>query len=260
MGSKLAGVAVLVTRPQPQGQALSERLAALGADAFAVPTIEIEPLPLTAELRTTLETLPQADWLVFVSRNAVRYGLQRMRELGLDPVAAAVAAVGPGSAAALAAAGIEVALQPQTGFDSEALLALPQWQDLTGADVVILRGLGGRQLLGQTLAARGAQVRYAELYRRRRPQTELAPALRRWRQAPRRLLIVTSGEGLDNLLAMAGDEQRPALMSAALITVSERVAGVARAQGFEGPVVVAPRPDNDGLLQAVLSVIEKDGD
>jgi uroporphyrinogen-III synthase len=255
----LAGVAVLVTRPQPQGQALSERLAALGADAVAVPTIEIEPLPLTAQLRAVLETLPRVDWLVFVSRNAVRYGLQRMRELGLASPAA-VAAVGPGSAAALAAEGVEVALQPQTGFDSEALLALPQWQDLRGAEVVILRGVGGRELLGGTLAARGARVRYAELYRRRRPPLDLAPALERWRQLPRRALIVTSGEGLDNLLAMAGDEQRPVLTAATLITVSERVAEAARAQGFQGPVVVASRPDNDGLIEAVLSVTEKDGD
>ena len=70
---------------------------------------------------------------------------------------------------ALARHGIHDVISPPLRFDSEALLELPQLTDVNGRRVIIFRGDGGRELLGETLAARGASVEYVSCYRRGRP-------------------------------------------------------------------------------------------
>lgn len=259
MSAPLAGLAVLVTRPREHAQALVRRLTGLGAEVAQVPAIEIEPVEPGPDLAEGLGQAAAADWLVFVSRPAVRYGLARLREAGLAlPQGAGLITVGPGSAAELEAAGLQATLHPRAGFNSEALLAMPALQRLSGQEVVIVRGVGGRELLGQTLALRGARVRYLEVYRRRAPDAATAAPLRQWQRRPRRLAIVTSQEGLANLVGLTDAADRAALLAADLVTVSERVVQAARTQGFQGRVVVALRPDDDGLTEAVLSVQEQD--
>lgn len=258
MSGPLTGCAVLVTRPREHAPALLSRLGELGATAVALPTLEIESLPLEPPLVEALREAVAADWLVFVSRIAVREGLARFAELGLTiSPRSALAVVGPGSAAALTEAGLAVRLQPLAGFDSEALLEAKEFSTeyVAGKSVVICRGAGGRELLAETLRERGATVRFAELYRRRVPQIDAAPALKRWLGQPRRLVVVTSVQGLTNLISMAGPHAS-ALWPAALITVSERIAAEARRRGFEGRMVVAARPDDEGLIEAALSAHE----
>jgi uroporphyrinogen-III synthase len=86
-----------------------------------------------------------------------------------------VFAVGPGTARALQAHGLDSIITPD-GQDSEALLALPQLADVAGKRVVIVRGVGGRALLADTLRARGAQVDFMECYRRMRPRADAGAA------------------------------------------------------------------------------------
>ena len=84
----------------------------------------------------------------------------------------------------------------EDGFDSEALLALPEMRDLAGKRVVIFRGDGGRELLGDTLIARGAIVEYAECYRRSKPTSDAAVLLRLWARDEVLGIVITSSEGL----------------------------------------------------------------
>src|SRR6185295_12379471 len=99
-------------------------------------------------------------------------------------------------------------IAPQSGADSEALLAAPELADVTGKRVLIVRGEGGRALLGNMLAARGATVNYAECYRRVRPVADAAPLIADWQRGLIHAVTVSSAEGLDNLLAMTGSEGR----------------------------------------------------
>jgi len=96
---------------------------------------------------------------------------------GRLPVGLRIATVGQGSAKALRDAGIQDVIAPQDRSDSEALLALPPLQDVRGWKVVIFRGDGGRELLGDTLKARGAEVEYATCYQRSKTQQNLSALL-----------------------------------------------------------------------------------
>lgn len=244
-----ASPSVLVTRPSPQGEALCTRLTAAGFPAQHLPTLRIEPVPALA--LDTLDALARADWVIFISRNAVEHALALLGERQhLLLKGAALAAVGPATAQALRQHGLTVACSPGDGYTSEALLAQPELRRLEHAEVVIVRGVGGRELLAQTLRGRGARVRYAEVYRRALPPAAPAQALSAWLAAARRILIITSREGLDNLLALAPPKALSAVRSAAVIVVSERLQALARTLGFDA-VHVARGPDDQALLSAV---------
>src|SRR3990167_7545431 len=120
------------------------------------------------------------------------------------PPALKIATVGQGSAKALHELGIAEVIAPAEHFDSEGLLALPELQNVAGWRVLILRGDGGRELLGDTLRARGATVEYAACYRRSKPQQDIAALI----DAVPDALTVTSSEALDHLWQMLGDTRR----------------------------------------------------
>jgi uroporphyrinogen-III synthase len=251
----LAGHAVLVTRPQAQADTLCGRLRALGAQPVPLPTLLIGPPNPSPGLEANLTAAPRADWVIFVSRNAVHYGLRLLHERGLslNPRARLVT-VGGGTAQALREHGLEVFCTPGRGFDSEALLEMPQFSAGRGESVLIFRGEGGRPLLGETLRRRGAKVSYAEVYRRELPRTEASPALRQWRDNGTRWVLATSQEGLANLLQMAGDAGDE-LRQARLLVVSHRIADQARGLGWVGPVILTSEPGDEGVIEAMVTAV-----
>ena len=119
-------------------------------------------------------------------------------------------APGPGTAEALAAAGIAGARIPATTFDSEGLLELPELADVRGKRVLILRGDGGREHLGDTLRARGAHVEGVSCYRRARPRSDTKGLGEAFRDGAIDIVTITSSEALDNLWAIADDSLRAA--------------------------------------------------
>lgn len=250
----LHSLAVLVTRPAGQAKSLCRRLHVLGAEVYRLPTLAIAPSPLDGALRQSLHRAAAADWLVFVSRNAVEVGLDAMHRAGLSPhPSCRLAAVGPATADALESRGLRVHLCPQEGFNSEALLAEPEW-DVRGRRVAIMRGAGGRGLLGESLRGRGALVEYIEVYRRALPKIDADPILAAWLSRPAPVAVLTSGDGSANLMRLAPHRHREALRNAALVCISARVAGNAAAFGFRGERVVAPTPGDDGVIDALRSI------
>ncbi len=238
MTGPLAGRTVLVTRPAHQTQGLAERIRAAGGDAFVFPALAIGAVP-HADLAASLARLPTADVLVFVSPNAARFGMAAIRTAGGLPPAARVFAVGPGTARALTDAGVDGVTIPD-GQDSEALLALPALQDVAGRQVLIVRGVGGRPLLAETLAARGAQVAFLECYRRTCPDGDPAPLLARWQAGGIDAVTVASAETLHNLARMLGQPgvrllaHTPVFAPHAKIAEAARRFGVTRAITTQG--------------------------
>jgi uroporphyrinogen-III synthase len=189
---------IVVTRPRGLAGNLARLIEGAGGRALLFPAIEI-----VAATNIAPVTLSPGDIAVFVSPSAVHMALPRLAQL---PDGVRIAAIGAGTRRELEHRGVQRVLAPGTGADSEALLALPELQSLPGARVVIFRGEGGRSLLGDTLAERGARVEYVECYRRQRPLADARPLIDDWRRGRVHALTVSSAQALTNLLDMLGAE------------------------------------------------------
>ena len=243
----LSGLGVLVTRPAGQAASLLARLRELGADPVPFPTLEILPPADPDTLARRLADLATYDLAIFVSPTAVQYGLAAVSAW---PPGLRAAGVGQGTAAALRAAGIQTVLAPREGADSEHLLALPELADMAGRRVLVFRGEGGRELLAESLAARGATVDYAECYRRGLPGADPAPLLGTWRQGGIQAVTVLSSQGLDNLFILLGTEGAGLVRSTPLFAPHARIAEHARALGITE--AIATRPGETGLMEGLM--------
>jgi uroporphyrinogen-III synthase len=122
-------------------------------------------------------------------------------------------------------------------------------QSVAGQRVVIFRGDGGRELLGDTLTARGARVDYVECYRRARPQADARPLLDAWDGNALHAVTITSSEGMRNLYAMVGESGRAQLRGTPVFAPHPRIATVARELGCSH--VIDTAPGDDGLMEAL---------
>lgn len=247
----LAGVRVLVTRPQTQVENLVRLIEARGGEAIRFPVIEIAEPQDTQALLAVIGRLKDFALAIFISPNAVNRAMNLILARGGLPPALQVACVGRGSARELKHFGIENAIVPPGRFDSEALLELPELREVKGKRVVIFRGEGGRELLGDTLKARGAEIEYAECYRRVRPTADMTPLLRRWARGEIDIVSVTSVDGLHNLFDMVGKAGQHWMIRTPTVVVSGRMAEVCRELGFKSEPRVAATASDDAILEAI---------
>ena len=247
----LSGLSVLVTRPQHQSDGLCALIESAHGRPVRFPAIEIRGPADKRAAREALAGAGDADLLIFVSANAVQYAYPLLPEqLPLD---IQIAAVGSATAHTLSEHGLEPTLVPER-MDSEGLLALPELQEIAGRSVYILRGNGGRELLQQTLHARGADVHAIEVYRRELPQRRTAATnlVHGWEQLVD-VVIATSNAILDNLFTLLGDAGAERLRTTPLIVVSRRMAEHAAQCGCEHIHVANSARDRD-LLQSLCEL------
>jgi uroporphyrinogen-III synthase len=245
-GQPLKGRGIVVTRPAHQSQAFARLITSAGGRAILFPAIEIrdieDPLPFTQ----LIDRLDEFDLAVFVSPNAVERAMSLISARRKFPRRLQVAAVGGGSVRALERFGITGVLVPQGRSDSEALVELPALAAVNGRRVAVFRGAGGRDLLGETLRARGAAVEYAECYRRVRPELDAAPLLEAWTRKGVDAITITSSEGLRNFADMIGPSGRERLPSTPLFVPHPRIAEAAHGLGVRKVIVTGP--GDDGML------------
>ncbi len=228
----LEGRGIVITRPAAQAEELASLVEAQGARALRFPAIEIQEI---ADWQ--MPALGSFDLAVFVSPSAVQTVFQRIAQW---PPPLRAAAVGGGTRRELERRGVADVLAPQAGGDSEALLALPAMQEVSGKRVVIFRGEGGRELLGETLSERGAQVTYAECYRRVRPQADPGPLLEAWQRGEVHAVTVSSSQGLDNLVDLLGAAGRAYLERTPLFATHDRIAEHAKGHAIAEVRVAGP--------------------
>jgi uroporphyrinogen-III synthase len=247
----LDGLGVLVTRPEPQAGPLARRLAANGARVYRLPAVELSARGDRAAQRAALGPIDRFQWIVFVSANAVRFGvalLGERRDLCL-------AAVGRSTADALNHAGHRVALVPSAGFDSEGLLASTEFGHVQGQRILIVRGETGRELLAETLRMRGADVTYVDVYERRcaQPIPGVVSAVEaEWARGAIDAVTATSVELFRCFYEILSPAGRALLARTPLIAGAPRIAAAIREMGIEGPILVASQPDDAGLVDALL--------
>jgi uroporphyrinogen-III synthase len=245
----LHGAGIIVTRPARQAAGLAQQLAALGATPIVFPAIVILPPEDRAPLDRAHAALSTYDIAIFISANAAEYGVP-----AAWPANVAAMAPGPGTAAALVSTGVPAVRIPDTTFDSEGLLALPELADVAGKRVIIFRGGGGRGTLGDALRERGAAVDYVDCYRRAPPQTGSAGLAEVLRGRRAHALTLTSSEGLDNLCALVAADARGLLQRLPVFAPHPRIVLHARALGFDA---VATEGADAGLIAGLLEWFDR---
>jgi uroporphyrinogen-III synthase len=278
----LQGQVILNTRPVHQQAELTQMLQFDGARVLSFPLInieqinieqiDIEPIDIAAAPQSPAQSVlsplwpsvsppisrPIADYdiLLFVSRNAVE-GAFRFIEATDLRASTCFGVIGSATRTALAAAldnshfdlaGCLVAGEP---YNSETLLQAQALQQVAGKRVLILRGQHGRNLLGDELARRGAEVEYAEVYRRAVPRhgVEIFNQL----SAPcfPTLVILTSDEGMHNLFKLVDASAARALCRVPWLLISERMRESARKLGHNATVLIARNASDKGIRQTI---------
>ncbi len=247
----LFGKRIVLTRPEDQCIAARRKLADLGADVLLQPAITIGPPDDWAPLDGALARLDEFDWIVFSSVNGVEAFLRRLAHSGRDARAlgrAKLAAIGPGTADALAAWHLRADLVPGE-FRAEALAAALVTQAKgSPRRFLLVRASRGREVLAETLTAAGHAVTQAVAYRSTdttEPDAEIAAFLKAgkidW-------ITVTSSAIARSLAALFGDDLR----KAKLASISPITSGVLRELGYP-PAAEAEEFTLDGIIQSIVA-------
>ena len=239
---------ILVTRPEPAAAELVSRLHAQGKQAWSLPLIEFAPGNDLQQLPAALATLKRGDLVFLLSQQVIHFA---QHAINAWPADVDYYAIGRSTALAFhTISGLQVTY-PHAHETSEELIKLATLQQMAGKHVLILRGNQGRELLAETLIARGAQVTYAECYQRCQKHYDGAIEGRRWRDRNIDTLVVTSGEMLHQLYSLFPEVDREEwLLRCRLLVVSERLASLAANLGWQ-TIQVADGADNDALLRAL---------
>lgn len=242
--SPLHGLPVLVTRPLDQAEGLAQAIADAGGIPLLFPLLDITAVADVHALHAQLKRLAEFDLAIFISPNAVSYGMAAIAAAQAQ-LPRQVATIGAGSARALRAAGVSKVIVPNERSDSEALLAMPELATMKGQRVMILRGDGGRELLADTLRARGATVEYATCYQRSKTRKTLQELL----SLHPEVLTVTSSEALAHLREMLGADV--SLLHLPLFVPHTRIAEAAVRLGWNE--VILSGAGDDGLLLSLIA-------
>lgn len=248
----LFGKQVIVTRARAQAVELNDLLSELGADVVELPVIELAPMEDYSELDDCIRQLEQYQWIIFTSVNAVDYFLMRLRASGRDirSIRGRLCAIGPATAAALAACHLTVDLVPDD-HRSEGVAASFRYLDLRSARILLPRAAEARELIPEALSGLGAHVDVVDAYRNIVP-ADAAERIRTYLAKGRRpdWITFTSGSTVRNFLALA---DRGSLEDVKVASIGPSTSEVIRKHGFE--VYAEADPSTvPGLVQAILNL------
>lgn len=250
IATPLHGRHIVITRPIGQAAKLSNLIEKAGGQAVSFPLIEITPLNDYKAFEDCISQLDQYDWAIFISSNAVQNGMPFVSKLNL-PSSLKFAAIGPSTAAELSKFGIQNTLIPEDRFDSESLLATPEMQAVNNQKVMIFRGVGGREVLAETLKLRGAEVHFAECYQRINPQKDLSALTALSNQDALDAIVITSSEAMRHLLVMANHQAW--LKNVKLCVNHARIAEEPSQLGLN--VSVATAPGDEAMLTCLIKAL-----
>ncbi|MDJ0834185.1 MAG: uroporphyrinogen-III synthase [Gammaproteobacteria bacterium] len=245
-----SSVTCLVTRPAHQTELLNRLLTEAGFYPLNFPTIAIAAASPTPFLTGLPDNIRDYDLVLFVSRNAVDFSFHFLDPEQV-PADLQFGVIGKGSWMALKDHGIESQIIPASSYNSEGLLQSPALQKVAGKRVLIMRGQEGRNLLGDTLRERGAEVDYCEVYRRELPATTAEDfALLTAEHIPE-IVVFTSAEGLHNCFKLLNQPQADQLRGLPWLLISDRMRETARDLGHNAEVIIAGTASDEGIVLAL---------
>lgn len=251
----LNGAHVLVTRPEHQAEKLSGLIEATNGVAIRFPTLEIVPLNHSLQIQNTMAQLESYQWLIFISANAVTMqGYYSDSDKIKNLSSTRIAAIGKATAQALQQRALVVDLVPESGYNSQALLAMADMQVIKGQKCLIIRGENGHEELADTLRTRGATVEYLDVYKRIMPTIDSSQVMIMIEKKKLDVITITSGEALKNLVSMVGKSSHQSLFEIPLVVVSNRIRQIAAEIGFKRIAVTQSPSDNAVLETVIMSV------
>ncbi len=247
---------VMVTRPAGQAENLYRLIESVGGKAIHFPVIDIHPQDNPDLQNDLLAGLDEFGLVIFVSRNAVHYTDRLAPGIFSKLNKMTVFAMGIGTTQELRDKGVKKVIYKKNGTGSEALMEVKELQseNISGQEIVIVRGVGGRELLGEVLQERGAMVRYIEVYRREKPEFDPMVLRKIWHVDQPDAIVVTSAEGMQNLIDMTDQADRYILFNTPLVVISPRLQAVATSLGFKGMTQIASDSSDNGLMQVLVKL------
>jgi uroporphyrinogen III methyltransferase / synthase len=239
---------VVVTRAREQASELRMRLEALGAEVVELPTIAIAPLEIT------LPNLADYAWIAFTSTNGVEAFFEATDDAGLDTRALAgirIAAIGPGTSAALVERGVRVDLLPER-YVAESLVEAFPLPEAEGARVLVARADQARDVLPEGLVEKGYAVDVLPVYRTVTAEPDPA-AVERVRAGDVDAITFTSSSTVTNLLGALGGLPAP---QPKVVSIGPVTSETARQRGLEVDVEATEHTIN-GLVRAVVDAFDR---
>ena len=238
---------VVLTRQQQFLGNMANILESLDYQPVVIQTMDIEPV-YDAALLKTLKNLQDYTDIVFVSRNAVEVGMALIKQQQLDiPVSCRVMAVGAETAKQLYKYGVD-SLFPDHRDGMEALLSVGQLADLSGRNILMIRGTGGLTWPAVEMRKRGARVEMADVYKDSIPGN-LQQNFQALYDKHARIagVFLHSVNSTKNFIAVMR-ENEDQYSQTVLIAGSRRIADAAKSFGWQNEVRVAQSPSNKHMM------------
>lgn len=217
----LFGKRIVTTRTREQSGNLREALTELGGEAIEIPAIEIRDPQSWQPLDQAIGRLEEFSYLLFTSANGVKKFLTRLQACGRDVrdlKGIQIGAIGPGTAAELAATGIRADFMPAE-FRAEGLIEHFKDMDIRGKSFLIPRAKVARDILPQTLQDRGAHVEVVEAYETVQPKLATEEIQRLLTPLPDAVMFTSSSTVINFVKLMESRGLRNVLESAALVSI-----------------------------------------
>ena len=229
-------VQLLLTRSPEQNSSLAQLINRPDLPTFSLPLLQALPNPETPELRSLVLELDLYDQIIFISRNAVTFGMPLLEQYWPQwPLNLIWLAVGPGTATALNVFSIEPEYPDLAS--SEGMLAMDVLQEVEGQRVLIVRGVGGRETLRHGLEHRGARVDYLEVYHRQ----VISYSSRDLPNGPLVAALVYSAEAIEHLYRLVATQATRYM----LVVPSKRLQDMAISTGFDKVHVARSQEDRE---------------
>lgn len=247
---------ILVTRPVERAKLLCQKMQEQGFTPHSFPVMEILPTAQQAILREQVRRLSEGDRAIFISRSAVQYGGQAILNYWKQFPKLLYFAIGPGTQHSLQQMGCATVWIPPPPFESESLLEHPQLQNLKGKKIFIFQGNSGRKLLFETLVERLGVVVEVECYQRKLPRLDKTRQEVEWQKNSPEGILVTSREGLKNLMTLMGQVKWAECLRLPFVVVGARLQQEARRLGVQR-IITAQAADDATLIEALIMMRNK---
>ena len=246
---------VVITRPSHQTSEIKSLVNEHQGHPIEFPLLEIQSKSQNETFQHTVLKLEDYDWAIFISSNAVQFGMPAVKHaFHTLPESIKFAAIGPSTQKALKLFDVHDVLIPEENFDSEGLLATSEMNDIQNKKIVIFRGEGGRETLAETLRARGAEVTYAECYVRSFPQTNLDLLKAFSEKIHISAILITSSEACKEFVRLSRQKNMDFLKDILFIVNHPRMVNVLERESFM--TFSSDEPSDQSMMKKLLETID----